>query len=83
MLAPLPIDSNATPELECPSCDNQTTIVDRFTLGGSPGPVEHMEIRCPAGHSFTVPTDWFARRSEPALAGARPARTLSVVSDER
>jgi hypothetical protein len=43
--------------LDCPSCGLPAQIVDRFTLSGSPGAVEHIKIRCGAGHWFTAPVD--------------------------
>jgi hypothetical protein len=39
--------------LDCPACGLPAEIVDRFTLEASPHPVEHVKIRCLAGHWFT------------------------------
>jgi hypothetical protein len=39
--------------LDCPACGLPAEIVDRFTLEGSPHPVEHAKIVCLAGHWFT------------------------------
>ncbi len=77
MLQPLPIDGDPTLAPECPTCGAPVTVIDRFTLAGSPGPVEHVKISCAAGHRFTVPTDWFARTREQPRdpdAGRRAAR---------
>jgi len=52
--------------LDCPSCGLPAQIVDRFTLSGSPGPVEHLKIECTAGHWATLPIDWF---QEPPIVG--------------
>lgn len=40
-------------QLDCPQCGLPAQIVDRFSLGGSAGPVEHVKIVCVAGHWFT------------------------------
>jgi hypothetical protein len=42
----------------CPSCGAPMEIIDRFTLFGVPAPVEHVKVRCVAGHWYTTPTDW-------------------------
>jgi hypothetical protein len=66
--------------LDCPQCGLPAQIIDRFTLGGSPGPVEHVKIACLAGHWFTPPADWL-RAGEPAAqdnqAEADSAETLT------
>ena len=46
------------PLLDCPSCGLPAAITDRFTLGGVPGPVEHVKIGCVAGHWYTLPVDY-------------------------
>ena len=43
--------------LDCPLCGLPAEIVARFTLDGSPGPVEHVKIACLGGHWFTLPVD--------------------------
>jgi len=53
------IESLAAIPLDCPSCGLPAQIVDRFTLSGSPSPVEHLKIVCTAGHWATLPIDWF------------------------
>ena len=47
--------------VDCPQCGLPAQIVDRFTLGGSPGPVEHVKIVCIVGHWFTPPIDRLLR----------------------
>ena len=49
------IEATAPEPLQCPSCGLPATITDRFTLHGSPGPVEHVRLVCVAGHRFTPP----------------------------
>ncbi len=51
------IEATAAESLQCPSCGLPATITDRFTLGGSPGPVEHVRLVCFAGHWFTPPIE--------------------------
>lgn len=53
--------------LDCPACGLPAEIVARFTLDGSPLPVEHVKIACVGGHWFTLPVDSLRL---PALARA-------------
>jgi hypothetical protein len=39
--------------VRCPQCDLPAEIVDRFTLAGTGGPLEHVKTICVAGHWFT------------------------------
>ena len=57
MLHHHPIEATAPASLQCPSCGLPATITDRFTLHGSPGPVEHVRLVCFAGHWFTPPIE--------------------------
>lgn len=59
--------------VECPTCGLPAEITDRFTLGGAPGPVEHVKVRCIRRHWYTVPVDMFPINA-PAVA---PAETYS------
>ncbi len=56
------IQASAPESLQCPSCGLPATITDRFTLHGSPGPVEHVKLACAAGHWFTPPIDTLPRQ---------------------
>jgi hypothetical protein len=49
------IETTAAQAVQCPSCGLPATITDRFTLNGSPGPVEHVKLVCAAGHWSTPP----------------------------
>ena len=51
------IEATAAQALQCPSCGLPATITDRFTLHGSPGPIEHVTLVCVVGHWFTPPID--------------------------
>jgi hypothetical protein len=44
--------------LDCPACGLPAEIVDRFTLDGSPYPVDHLKVVCLAGHWFTPPAEY-------------------------
>jgi len=48
---------SADPVVGCPACGSPAEIVDRFTLDGSPHPVEHIKLVCVARHWFTMPSD--------------------------
>jgi hypothetical protein len=43
--------------VECPTCGVPAEITDRFTLGGAPGPVEHVKVVCVRRHWYTLPVD--------------------------
>jgi hypothetical protein len=49
------VEATAAEALQCPRCGLSATITDRFTLNGSPGPVEHAQLVCVVGHWFTPP----------------------------
>ena len=74
---PAEIEAPAAIPLDCPSCGLPAQIVDRFTLPGSAGAVEHLKIVCTAGHSVTPPID-----SPPpgALRGDRTGRHHGILT---
>jgi hypothetical protein len=39
--------------IDCPRCGLPAQIVDRFALKSTSGPVEHVKMRCVAGHVLT------------------------------
>jgi rRNA maturation protein Nop10 len=41
----------------CPSCGQQAEILDRFTMGSTDGPVDHLKTRCADGHWYTLPAE--------------------------
>jgi hypothetical protein len=47
------------PLVECPTCGLPAEITVPFTLGGAPGPVEHMKVMCVRRHWYTLPGDMF------------------------
>jgi hypothetical protein len=41
----------------CPTCHEPAEVLDRFSLGATDGPYQHLKIRCAAGHWYTLPAD--------------------------
>jgi hypothetical protein len=39
----------------CPQCAAPAEVVERFVLGGTAGPVEHVTVRCVLRHWFALP----------------------------
>jgi hypothetical protein len=37
----------------CPQCAQPAQIIDRFSLGSTDGPLEHVKLSCRNGHWFT------------------------------
>lgn len=69
----------AQPAFACPQCHEPTEVVDRFTLGGSPGSVEHVKVICDHGHWFTLPLEKLAMVSEQPGA----AESVEAVASEK
>ena len=59
--------------VDCPTCGLPAEITDRFTLGGAPGPVEHLKVICVRRHWYTLPLDMFPV-SAPVLEPTRTSR---------
>ena len=60
--------------VNCVTCGLPAEITDRFTLGGAPGPVEHVKVVCVRNHWYTLPVDMFrvgACESTQAPEGSR------------
>lgn len=49
--------------VNCPTCGLPADITDRFTLGGAPGPVEHVKLMCVRRHWYTLPVDMLPGKS--------------------
>jgi hypothetical protein len=43
--------------LQCPRCGLPSTNIDRFTLNGAPGRVEHAQVVCAVGHWLAPPIE--------------------------
>lgn len=62
-------------ELSCPTCYQPTTVIDRFRLGSTSGPVEHVRISCPNRHHYMMPLEGVPAASDAATAPARETGT--------
>ena len=63
----IPADVIACPD---PTCRAPARIVDRWTLGSTGGPVEHVKTGCERGHWFTPTVESLDRA--PTTAEASP-----------
>lgn len=61
-----------TSTVACPECHRPATVIDRFSLAGTNGPVEYLRLRCDGLLSFLAPADEVLRRS--------PSAPLAVAS---
>ena len=43
--------------ISCPDCDVPAEITERFSLPSTDGPVDHIVVRCAAGHCFRMAAD--------------------------
>jgi hypothetical protein len=53
----------------CPECEIPAEVTDRFVLPSSRGPIEHLAIRCAAGHHFRMPSDLLPLQARELLQG--------------
>jgi hypothetical protein len=57
----------------CPECGRPAEVVDRFVLGSTSGPVEHLKVRCTSLHGFALPAEkcpgWKTSRPTPRSPG--------------
>jgi len=61
--------------VNCPACGLPAEITDRFTLGGAPGPVEHVKLICVRRHWYTLPVDTLPAHAALSEHTNRPAIT--------
>ena len=43
--------------VSCPDCNIPAEITERFSLPSTDGPVNHVAVRCAAGHHFRMAAD--------------------------
>ena len=43
--------------ISCPDCDVPAEITERFSLPSTDGAVDHIVLRCAAGHHFRMAAD--------------------------
>ena len=58
----------------CPQCAAVAEIVERFVLGGTDGPVEHVTVRCVLRHWFALPAAQVVSLSSATTDGKESAR---------
>jgi hypothetical protein len=64
--------------IPCPQCGAPAQITERFLLGSTAGPVEHLKTGCVNNHWLTPPTDSLAgARPNPSIPLREPARARS------
>jgi hypothetical protein len=54
-----------TSYVRCPECSKQATVLDRFVLGSTDGPIEHVRIRCVDNHHFMMPAERLVAAAAP------------------
>lgn len=62
--------------LSCPQCALPVTVLDRFTLSSTDGPIEHVRISCPASHHFLMARDRLSETTP--FAEAAPAAVVTA-----
>lgn len=62
---------NAVP---CPECDLPAEVTDRFALGSTDGPVDHVAVACAGGHHFRMAVDRLSAKAQEQLAELDSAR---------
>lgn len=55
-----------TSTVACPECADAATVIDRFSLYSTDGPVEHVRIECVNRHHFTTLAERVAEYEAPA-----------------
>lgn len=58
--------------ISCPECDVPAEVTDRFTLPSTDGPVDHVALRCAAGHHFRMASDLLPADSQEQLRAREP-----------
>ena len=43
--------------ISCPECASPAEVTDRFALASTDGLIDHLGLRCAAGHLFRMPAD--------------------------
>jgi hypothetical protein len=60
--------------ISCPDCSVPAEITERFSLPSTDGPVDHIALRCAAGHHFRMAVDRLPAPAQEQLA-AQEARS--------
>jgi len=59
--------------ISCPDCGVPAEITERFTLPSTDGAVDHIVVRCAAGHCFRMAADKLPTDQQQELATRKPA----------
>jgi hypothetical protein len=59
--------------ISCPDCDVPAEITERFSLPSTDGAVDHIVVRCAAGHCFRMAADRLPSHQQQDLATRKPA----------
>jgi hypothetical protein len=59
--------------ISCPDCEVPAEITERFSLPSTDGPVDHIVLRCVAGHCFRMAADLLPSRQRQQLVTRKPA----------
>jgi hypothetical protein len=51
--------------ISCPDCDFPAEITERFSLPSTDGAVDHIVVRCAAGHCFRMAADRLPSHQQP------------------
>ena len=54
--------------LSCPECEVPAEVTDRFSLTSTDGPVDHVALRCIAGHHFRMPAEKLSAHDQEQLS---------------
>lgn len=68
----------------CPECGSVALVVDRFVIGSTDGPVEHVRVHCVQRHRFLLPAASLAGAPRrPAVPRPRSASSAQVAAWHR
>jgi hypothetical protein len=57
----------------CPDCDAPAEITERFSLPSTDGAVDHIVVRCAAGHCFRMAADRLPAHQQQEVTARKPA----------
>ena len=66
--------------ISCPECDVPAEVTDRFALASTDGPVDHVALRCAAGHHFRMAADRLPAKSQQQLRAHEPVLSPDYAS---
>jgi hypothetical protein len=67
--------------ISCPDCDVPAEITERFSLPSTDGAVDHIVVRCAAGHCFRMAADRLPAHQQQELATRKPAAWKAACDD--